>query len=783
MTATIHAPNAAGGRAAPDGRAAPHGGAELSLEVEGMTCASCVNRIERFLSRAEGVTSASVNLASEQAAVRYDPARIDRAGIVAAIEAAGYDVRPASLPPVGRATRATDLDAAEDARAAERRGLLRDGVAATAIGLAMMGLALWPGGLPVPMDRLNLALLVPATFVQFVLGRRFLARALRGLPHGELTMDTLVVMGTGAAYGYSTVISLFPDAVRAAGLPLDTFYETAAIIIGFVLIGRWLEARAKGQAASAVRALLRRRPETAWVMRDGSAVEVPLAEVRVGDVLRVRPGDRIPVDGLVVEGTSAVDESMLTGESAPVEKAPGDRVTGATLNAHGSLLFRADRVGEDTTLAQIARLVDQAQGSKAPIQHLVDRVVAWFVPAVALVAGLTFLAWMVFGPEPRLPLALSSAIGVVIIACPCAMGLATPTALMVSAGKGAEAGILIRNGAAVELAADVTDVVFDKTGTLTRGRPEVTGAYPAGTEDTTLVRIAAAAERSSEHPLASAIVRYAGAVGVDADSPAVTGFEAVPGGGVRATVDGRSVLVGSSRLLSGAGVVVRPPDELARIEATANDSGETAVWVAVGGEIRGLLTIADRLKPEAAAAVAQIRAAGIEPWLLTGDREAVAMTIGDEVGIDPDRIVAEVQPAEKAATMTSLQATGRRVAMVGDGLNDAPALAQADLGVAIGAGADVAVEASDVTIVGDDLRAVPASIGLARATMRIIRQNLAWAFGYNVLLIPVAAGILYPLTGWTLNPALAAAAMALSSVSVVTNSLRLRRFRATHQTA
>jgi Cu+-exporting ATPase len=776
MTTTLDAPTPANSRAAHDG------GAEVSLEVEGMTCASCVNRIERFLNRADGVTSASVNLASEQASVRYDPARIDRTGIVEAIEAAGYDVRPSSRPTADRATPATELDAAEDARAAERRGLLRDGVAATSIGLAMMALALWPGGLPVPMEWLNLAFLVPATFVQLVLGRRFVARALRGLPHGELTMDTLVVMGTGTAYAYSAVISLFPDAMRAAGLPLDTFYETAAIIIGFVLIGRWLEARAKGQAAGAVRALLRRRPETARVVRDGTEVEVPLAEVRIGDVVRVRPGDRIPVDGLVVEGTSAVDESMLTGESLPVEKASGDRVTGATLNAHGSFLLRADRVGEDTTLAQIARLVEQAQGSKAPIQHLVDRVVAGFVPAVAVVAGLTFLAWMAFGPEPRLPLALSSAIGVLIIACPCAMGLATPTALMVSAGKGAEAGILVRDGAAVERAAKVTAVVFDKTGTLTRGRPEVTGAHPAGTQPagtdvSTLVLIAAAAERRSEHPLASAIVRHAGAVGVEADSPAVAEFEAVPGGGVRATVDDQTVLVGSWRLLSEAGVQARPPEHLARLEAAATDRGETTVWVAVDGEIRGLLTIADRLKPEAPAAVAQLRAAGIEPWLLTGDREGVARTIGAEVGIDSERIVAEVQPAEKAATVASLQATGRRVAMVGDGLNDAPALAQADLGVAIGTGADVAVEASDVTLVGDDLRAVPASIRLAHATMRTIRQNLAWAFGYNVLLIPVAAGILYPFTGWTLNPALAAAAMALSSVSVVTNSLRLRRFR------
>jgi len=759
-----------------DMQAAQDPQAELSLPVEGMTCASCVNRIERFLSRAEGVTSATVNLASEEAMVRYDPARIDRAGIIGAIEAAGYDVRPQPPPTAGTASPEAVLDAAEMVRAAERRGLLRDGVAATAIGLTMMVLTLWPGGTPLPMDRLNLVLLVPATFVQLVLGRRFLARALRGLPHGELTMDTLVVMGTGAAYAYSVVISLFPDAVTAAGLPLDTFYETAAIIIGFVLIGRWLEARAKGQAAGAVRALLRRRPETARVIRNGAETEVRLADVQVGDLVRVRPGERIPVDGVVADGTSAVDESMLTGESLPVEKAAGDRVTGATINAHGSFVLRADRVGADTTLAQIARLVEQAQGSKAPIQRLVDQVVNRFVPAVALVALLTFVAWMALGPEPRLPLALSSAIGVLIIACPCAMGLATPTALMVSAGKGAEAGILVRDGAALERAAGLSAVVFDKTGTLTRGRPEVTGVHPVGADGGELLLVAAAAERGSEHPLASAIVRQAGVAGVESDSPTVTDFEAVPGGGVRATVDGQRVVIGNARLLSEAGVE-EPPAPLAEEEAAAATRGQTAVWVAVDGALRGLLTVGDRLKPEAPAAVAQLRAAGLEPWILTGDRERVALAIGAAVGIDPDRIVAEVQPGEKVAMITSLQAAGRRVAMVGDGLNDAPALAQADLGVAIGTGADVAVEASDVTLVGDDLRAVPASIGLARATMRIIRQNLVWAFGYNVLLIPVAAGILYPFTGWTLNPALAAGAMALSSVSVVTNSLRLRGFR------
>jgi Cu+-exporting ATPase len=640
----------------------------------------------------------------------------------------------------------------------------------------MMALTFWPGGPPLPMEQLNLLLLLPATFVQLVLGRRFTARALRGLPHGELTMDTLVAMGTWAAYLYSAVIALAPGAVTAAGLPLDTFFETAAIIIGLVLVGRWLEARAKGQAAGAVRALLARRPAVARVVRDGSDAEVPLAEVRVGDLVRVRPGERVAVDGIVVEGSSAIDESMLTGESLPVAKGPGDRVTGATLNAEGTLLVRTDRIGADTTLAQIARLVEQAQGSKAPIQRTVDRVVTWFVPAVAVVAALAFVAWMAFGPEPRLPLALSSAIGVLIIACPCAMGLATPTALMVSTGRGAEAGLLVRDGAAMERAAGVTDVVLDKTGTLTRGRPEVTSVVAETDDPTEILRLAAAAERASEHPLASAVVRRAGAAGIDAGTVPVTSFAAVPGGGVSAVVEGHAVLVGSARLLAERGVAVGPSGTLADAATAAETAGRTAAWVARDGVAVGLLAVADRLKPGAAGAVAALHARGLETWLLTGDRVAVARAVGAEVGIADDRVIGEVLPAGKAETVAALQGEGRQVAMVGDGLNDAPALAQADLGVAIGSGSDVAVEASDLTILGDDLRSVATGIGLARATMRTIRQNLVWAFGYNVLLIPVAAGILYPFTGWTLNPALAAGAMALSSVSVVTNSLRLRRF-------
>jgi P-type Cu+ transporter len=733
---------------------------ELTLPVVGMTCASCVTRIERFLNKADGVGEAVVNLATERATVHFDPARIDRGGIVAAIEAAGYEV--AAPPTVGEAEAA---DAEQAARDVERRALLRDALLATGMGLAMMAVALWPGGVPWPMERVNVWMLAPATVVQFVLGRRFLVAAAKGLRHGDLTMDTLVSLGTLAAYGYSLALTL-------AGSASETYFDSAAVIIGLVLLGRWLEARAKGQAAGAVRALLKLRPTTARVLRDGRDADLPIAEVRVGDLLRVRPGERVPVDGSVIDGASAIDESMLTGESMPVDKRPGDLVTGATMNASGSFVMRAERVGSDTTLAQIAQLVERAQGSKAPIQRVVDQVTSRFVPVVVLVAAVAFAAWMLLGPEPRLPSALTAAVAVLIIACPCAMGLATPTAIMVGTGKGAESGILVRDGAALEQAQRITVVVLDKTGTITRGQPSVRKLRPsAGMTDEELLRLATAAERGSEHPLAEAIVRLATERGLEA--PVVEDFAAIPGGGVRATVEGRVVLVGSERLLVEHGVEVGASGDVARRTAEA---GDTPVLVALDGRAIGLIAVADTVKPESAEAVRRLQAAGLAVWMITGDRGAVANAIGAQVGIGTDRILAEVRPEEKAARVAELQAAGAVVAMVGDGINDGPALAQADLGVAIGTGADVAIEASAITLVGDDLRSVPAAIGLSRATMRIIRQNLGWAFGYNLILIPVAAGALFPLTGWLLSPALAAAAMALSSVSVVTNSLRLRRF-------
>ena len=744
---------------------------EIVLPIEGMTCASCVNRIERFLKKTPGVEAAAVNLATERATVLVDPSSAGRDELVRAVEAAGYDVRPehaaaADAAPVTLAAELTDED--RERERAQRQTLIQ---ALVAIGAALVFMVLmFVPQTRISMEDLNRLILWPATFVQFWAGGRFYRAAWRAGRHGSATMDTLVAIGTTAAWAYSVVVTMWPERIHEAGLHPETYFDSASIIIGLILLGRWLEARAKGRTTGAIRRLVGLQATTARRLRRGVEEDVDLAVIVPGDLLRVRPGDTVPVDGVVVEGSSAVDESMLTGEPIPATKTTGDEVIGATRNTTGSFVMRATHVGRDTALARIVELVQRAQGSKAPIQRLADRISEVFVPAVILVAIGTFVAWYLFGPEPRLTLALTAFIGVVIIACPCAMGLATPTAIMVGTGKGAEAGILVRGGEALEAAGQVDTVVFDKTGTLTLGRPVVASitAVP-GIEETRLLDLAASLEQGSEHPLGEAIVRAARERELGFDK--ASAFEAIVGRGVTGTIGGTHVLVGSRRLMEERGVDVAP---LAEAADAAASSGATLVYVAFDGAPAGAIAITDPVKAESAAAVRELRAAGLDVWLLTGDARATAEAVARQVGIPVDHVIAEVLPADKDAAIERLQADGRRVAMVGDGINDAPALARADLGVAIGTGADVAIEASDVTLVGGDPRLVLSSIALSRATIRVIRQNLFWAFAYNVLLIPIAMGVLYPAFGVLLNPALAAGAMALSSVSVVLNSLRLR---------
>ncbi|MCC6626362.1 MAG: copper-translocating P-type ATPase, partial [Chloroflexi bacterium] len=589
--------------------------------------------------------------------------------------------------------------------------------------------------------------------------------------HGATNMNTLVALGTSVAFGYSAVVTLWPSLATRWGLPHHLYYETAVIIIALILLGRFLEERAKRRTSAAIVALMGLQARTARVLRDGREEDVPVEAVQPGDLVRLRPGEKAPVDGVIVEGRTALDESLLTGESMPVDKGPGDEIIGATLNTTGGVVFRATRVGRDTALAQIVRLVEEAQGSKAPIQRMADTIAGYFVPVVLALAALTFAGWMLFGPEPRLSFALQTAIAVLIIACPCALGLATPTAIMVGAGKAAELGVLIRGGEALEQARRIDTIVLDKTGTLTRGTPSVTDIVPAnGLAPTELLRLVAAAEVGSEHPIGAAVVARARVDGLDL--PPVTEFQAIAGHGIQALVDGREIVAGNRALLERYGVNLAPLTEAADRLTRA---GVTPLYVAVGGAAAGVLAVADTLKPESPAAVGQLRALGLDVHMLTGDARATAEAIARQVGID--QVLADVRPADKAAAVAALQARGRRVAMVGDGINDAPALAQADLGIAIGAGADVALAASDITLVGGDLRGIVTAIALSRRTVSTIRQGLFWAFAYNVVLIPVAMGLLFPLTGRLLDPVLAAAAMAMSSVSVVTNALRLRRFR------
>ena len=752
---------------APSGR-----GREVTLPIVGMTCASCVRRVERALSRVDGVMEATVNIATEKARVVFDPALATPGRLEAAVEKAGYKVgaRP-GLPARGTTALPPDSDAHDLAPGRALDDLKRKWVVSLGIGLGMMALMAVPAR--IDMTLLAPVLLIAATIVQVWAGRIFYQATWDAARHGTTNMNTLVAVGTSAAYGYSAFVTLWPSLAERWGFPSRLYFETAVIIIALVLLGRWMEARAIRQTSAAIKALAGLQARTARVIRDGIEEDVPVEAVQVGDLVRVRPGETIPVDGVIEEGASAVDESMLTGESLPVGKGPADSVIGATLNVTGSFVLRATKVGRETTLAQIVRLVEDAQGSKAPLQRLADTVASYFVPAVLGLAALTFAGWMVFGQEPRLTLALQAAIAVLIIACPCALGLATPTAIMAGTGKAAELGILIRGGDALERARRIDTIVLDKTGTLTEGRPRVTRVIADnGLGERDLVALAAAVETGSEHPVGEAIVAHAASLGLP--RPKAEGFESIAGKGVRARVDGRIVGLGNHAFMHQLGVPLNAlgawADDLAR-------SGSTPMFVAVDGRAAGLIAVADTLKAESREAVHELRALGLEVWMLTGDTRAVAEAIAEAAGIAPHQVLAQVLPQEKAAKVKALQLEGKIVAMVGDGINDAPALAQADLGVAIGTGTDVAMAASDITLIGGDVRTIVSALALSRKTVGVIRQGLVWAFAYNVLLIPVAMGALYPVFHVLLSPVLAAAAMAMSSVSVVTNALRLRRFR------
>ena len=752
--------------------------AEIQLPIEGMTCGSCVNRIERFLRATDGVEDATVNLATEMATIRYLPDVADRARLVAAVEAAGYDVRETRGQQTEAEASIAEAAAADDARRdRESASLLRQSITAIAVAVGIM-VAMFVPQTRVPMETINWIALVPATVIQFVAGGRFFRAAWRALRHGTANMDTLIVVGTTAAWLYSVGVTFFPDAIHEAGLHPETYFDASTIIIGLVLLGRWLEGRAKAGTAGAIRRLIGLQPATARLVADGAETDVPLGRIAVDDLLRVRPGEKVPVDGVVVEGLSAVDLSMLTGEPLPVEVTGGTDVIGGTLNRTGTFVMRATRVGDDTALARIVEAVRRAQGSKAPIQHLADRIAEAFVPLVLVVAAATFSIWFVAGPEPRATLALTAFISVVVIACPCAMGLATPAAVMVGTGRGAEAGILIRGGEALERAESVDAVVFDKTGTLTLGRPTVSSVETtSGVDERSLIDLVASLERVSEHPLGASIVAYANKRELGFQK--VEAFEAIAGGGVRGTVSvpggARRLAVGNARWLIAEGVDLAP---LQSALERAGDAARTIALVAIDGRAAGLIAISDPVRAEAAAAVRELSAASIEVWLVTGDARAPALAVGGQVGIPAHRVVADVRPEKKASIVARLQERGRTVAMVGDGINDGPALAQADVGIAIGTGTDVAIETARITLMGADPRGVPAAIGLSRATMTTVRQNLFWAFAYNVVLIPIAMGALIPAFGIGLSPAMAAGAMALSSVTVVVNALRLRTYDA-----
>jgi Cu+-exporting ATPase len=745
----------------------------VTLKLCGMSCTACANRIESTLRDLRGVVEGSVNFATEQATVVYDSAQTDVGIIQQVIAAIGYT----AVPLCDQNPLAAVDDTEQRLRRLETQDLTR-----TVVFGSIISTILVVGSLPmmvgfsiplVPMWLHNVWLQAGLSApVQFWCGQSFYRNAWKAFKGHTATMDTLIVLGTSAAYFYSLFITIFPKFLTQQGLVPNLYYEAAAVVITLILLGRLLENRAKGQTSDAIRRLIGLQAKTARVVRVGREFDIPVTEVISGDVVIVHPGEKIPVDGVVTEGVSTVDEAMVTGESMPVKKHPGDEVIGATLNTTGSFKFQVTRVGKDTFLAQIVRLVQQAQSSKAPIQRLADQITRWFVPAVIAVAIATFLLWFALTRNPTL--ALITMVAVLIIACPCALGLATPTSIMVGTGKGAENGILIKGADSLELAHQLNTIVLDKTGTLTQGQPTVTDFVSMSSKEPQvelqLIQLAASVEQRSEHPLAAAVVQYAQSQAVSLAEPQAV--MAIAGDGIQGVVLDQPVQIGTERWLTELGVETQA---LQSARDTLESLGKTVIWLAVAGKLQGIMGIADTLKPSSAQAVRALQRMGLEVVMLTGDNRVTAEAIAQSVGIQ--QVIAEVRPDQKAAVICQLQAQGKMVAMVGDGINDAPALAQADVGIALGTGTDVAIAASDITLVSGNLQGVVAAIQLSRATMQNIRQNLFFAFIYNILGIPIAAGLFYPLFGWLLNPMIAGAAMALSSLSVVSNALRLRQFQ------
>lgn len=743
----------------------------LELGIEGMTCASCVSHVEKALKAVPGVAEASVNLATERARVRFSRGAVALADLEAAVRGAGYEPRPIEQSPVQedreRDTRERELNAL-------RRSLLVAAVLTVPVFVLEMGSHLVPAIHDFVMGTIGMQ---TSWWLQFALtslvlfgpGLRFFRKGLPAIRRGTPDMNSLVAVGTLAAWGYSVVATFAPGLLPAG--TVNVYYEAAAVIVTLILLGRYLEAKARGRTSEAIKRLVGLQAKTARVWRDGRSLDVPLAEVRASDIVEVRPGEKVPVDGEVVEGSSYVDESMITGEPVPVAKSVGAEVVGGTINKTGAFAFRVTKVGSNTVLAQIIRMVEEAQGSKLPIQAMVDKVTAWFVPAVMAVAALTFLTWLVLGPDPALTFALVNAVAVLIIACPCAMGLATPTSIMVGTGRAAEMGVLFRRGEALQTLRDVAVVALDKTGTLTEGSPALTDLTPAsGFETDEVLALVAAVETKSEHPIAEAILEAAKARSLRL--AAAEGFEASPGYGVSARVNGRRVEIGADRYMTKLGYHVG----VFAAEATLlGTQAKSPLYAAIDGRLAAVIAVADPIKTTTPEAIRALHALGLKVAMITGDNRATAQAVARSLGID--EVVPEVLPEGKVAAVQQLRQGGRKVAFVGDGINDAPALAQADVGLAIGTGTDVAIEAADVVLIGGDLRGVVNAIALSKSTIRNIRQNLFWAFAYNAALIPVAAGALYPANGMLLSPVLAAGAMALSSIFVLTNALRLKAFR------